>query len=78
MGVVIGICIKYKIPRGSNSNDGDWYYSRYKFITIIVSLLKRLRNGRFASCVEVLELTLHSNIYLVMGVRDSKGEAGEP
>ena len=37
------------------------------------SLLKRLRNGRFASCVEVLELTLHSDVYLVMGVRDSKG-----
>jgi hypothetical protein len=28
--------------------------------------------------VEVLELTLHDDIYLVMGVRDSKGEAGEP
>jgi hypothetical protein len=27
--------------------------------------------------VEVLELTLHDDIYLVMGVRDSKGEAGE-
>ena len=30
-------------------------------------------------CVEVLvlELTLHADIYLVMGARDSKGEAGE-
>ena len=28
--------------------------------------------------VEVLELTLHDDRYLVMGVRDSKGEAGEP
>ena len=28
--------------------------------------------------VEVLELTLHDDMYLVMGVRDSKGEAGEP
>ena len=28
--------------------------------------------------VEVLELTLHDDIYLVMGVRDSKGEAGGP
>jgi hypothetical protein len=28
--------------------------------------------------VEVLELALHDDIYLVMGVRDSKGESGEP
>jgi hypothetical protein len=28
--------------------------------------------------VEVLELTLHDDIYLAMGVRDSKGGAGEP
>ena len=26
--------------------------------------------------VEVLELTLHGDIYLVMGVRDSKGQGG--
>jgi hypothetical protein len=32
----------------------------------------------FLKGVEVLELTLHDDIYLVMGVRDSKGEAGEP
>ena len=25
----------------------------------------------------MLELTLHDDVYLVMGVRDSKGEAGE-
>jgi hypothetical protein len=30
------------------------------------------------TCVEVLELTLYDYIYLVMGARDSKGEAGEP
>ena len=28
--------------------------------------------------VEVLELTLHGDIYLVMGAQDSKGGAGEP
>ena len=28
--------------------------------------------------VEVLELTLHDDARLVMGARDSKGEAGEP
>jgi hypothetical protein len=32
----------------------------------------------FMFYVEVLELTLYDYIYLVMGVRDSKGEAGEP
>jgi hypothetical protein len=33
---------------------------------------------RIFNCVEVLELTLHGDIYLVVGVRDSKEEAGEP
>jgi hypothetical protein len=28
--------------------------------------------------VEVLELTLHEEVHLVMGARDSKGETGEP
>jgi hypothetical protein len=27
---------------------------------------------------KVLELTLYDDIYLVMGVRDNTGEAGEP
>ena len=30
------------------------------------------------SSVEVLELALHDDTCLVMGARDSKGEAGEP
>jgi hypothetical protein len=35
-------------------------------------------NRQIPVFVEVLELALHDDIYLVKGIRDSKGEAGEP
>jgi hypothetical protein len=37
-----------------------------------------LNSGGRNLVVEVLELALCDDIYLVTGVRDSKGEAGEP
>jgi hypothetical protein len=49
---------------------------------ISLGLKKKLEKKRSSKPpqknVEVLELALHDDIYLVMGVRDSKGEAGEP